>query len=86
MATILGTLWSADLYADANSSLNASMTGMLSAEEQVPKMEQPRADRFTATARPMPRDAPVTRANLPARSCGRMWNAGVDEDWSDARG
>jgi len=50
--------------------------GMLVGSEQVPRTAQPRDARFIATARPMPRDAPVTTATLPSKSCD-LCNRGV---------
>lgn len=37
-------------------------------------MEQPRDARFNETARPIPREAPVTTATLPTRSRSRTRN------------
>ena len=48
---------------------------MLSEVRQVPRIEHPLEARFKAIARPIPRDAPVMTATLPARS-GSRWREG----------
>jgi len=54
------------------------MSGRLVELEQVPRIEQPRDSRFTAMARPMPREAPVITATFPVRSWGLGGDVIVD--------